>query len=90
MDNKDGMFHCLSPKMKALLRMAICDAPTVRANKEIALNKQRKHKQNKQDILQRTKLLGAQYLYADALTYIEMFHQQVGKLNKGHCQNLKN
>ena len=48
------MFHCLSPKMKeSLLKMAICDAPTVRANKEIALNKQRQHKQNKQDILQK-------------------------------------
>ena len=57
-EKKDGMFHCLSPKMKeSLLRMAICDIPTVRANKEIALNKQRKHKQDKQDMLQRTKLL---------------------------------
>ena len=54
MDKKDGMFHCLSPKMKeSLLRMAIRDAPAVRANKEIALNKQRQHKQNKQDILQK-------------------------------------
>ena len=52
MDKKDGMFHCLSPKMKeSLLRMAIRDAPTVRANEEVALNKQRKHKQNKQDML---------------------------------------
>ena len=37
---KDGLFHCLSPKMKeSLLRMAIRDALAVRANEEIVLNK---------------------------------------------------
>ena len=79
MNKKDGMFHCLSPKMKVpLLRMAIRDAPMVRENKEIVLNKQRQHKQNKQDILRKNKLLGAQDKYADALTHIEMFHSPAG------------
>ena len=79
MNKKDGMFHCLSPKMKeSLLRMAIRDAPMVRKNEEIALNKQREQKQNKQDILRKNKLLGAQDKYADALTYIEMFHSPAG------------
>ena len=51
-NNNDGIYHWLSPRIKeSLLRMAICEALTVRVNKTIALKKQCKHKQHKQDML---------------------------------------
>ena len=58
--------------------MAINEAPTVRRNKPITMEKQRRHRQNKQDLLNRIKILKAQTLYVDALTYIEMYHSPAG------------
>ena len=82
-DNNDGLYHCLPNNMKqSLLKFAISSAPTVRGQEEISLNKQREHKQNKQAMLRRNKLLGAQESYANALTYIEMFHSPAGWTTK--------
>ena len=76
---KEGLYHCLPIKMRqSLMAYALGAAPTVRANEEKALNKQRQHKQNKQAMLKRHKLLGCQQAYANALTYIEMFHSPAG------------
>ena len=75
------MYHDLPTRIKeSLLTMVMNDAPSVQRNKAITLNKQRKHKQNKQDMLKRTKLLVAQklYLYVNVLAYIEMYHFSAG------------
>ena len=49
---REGLYHCLPIKMRqSLMAYALGAAPTVRANEEKALNKQRQHKQNKQAML---------------------------------------
>ena len=70
----------LPTKMKqSLLTMAINEAPTVRRNKAIAIEKQQQHKQ---DLLKRMKLLKAESLYINALAYIEVFHSPAGLKTK--------
>ena len=77
-NKNNGMYHVLPTKLKqSLLTMAINDALTVRRNEGIAIEKQRRHKQNKHDLLKKMKLMKAQQLYINALTYIEMYHSPV-------------
>ena len=54
--------------------MAINKALSVRINKAIVIEKQRRNKQNKQDLLKRIKLLKAHTLYVNTLMHIEMCH----------------
>ena len=59
-DNNEGLYHCLPSNMKqSLSKFTIDEAPAVRAKEEIVLNKQRRHKQNRQAVLRRNKLLCA-------------------------------
>ena len=59
----DGMYHILPTKMKqSLLTMAINEASTVRRHETIAIEKQQQHKQHKQELLKRIKLLKAETL----------------------------
>ena len=75
-NKKNGTYHMLPTKMRQLLlTMAIKEAPTVRQNEAIALEKQQQHKQ---ELLNRMKLLKAESLYINALTYIDVFHSPAG------------
>lgn len=76
-NKNDGMYHVLPTKLKqSLLTMAISEAPTIRRNEGITIEKQRRNKQNKQDLLKKIKLMKAETLYINVLQYIEMFHGQ--------------
>ena len=80
------MYLVLPTKMRhSLLTMAINEAPTFRRNKAIATEKQRRHKQNKQNLLKRIKLIKAQTLYINVLTHIETYHAPVGWKTKSEA-----
>ena len=73
------MYHTLPTKMKqSLLTMAIKEAPNVRRNEAIAIEKQQQHKQQKQELLKRIKLIKAETLYINGLAYKEKFHSAAG------------
>ena len=75
-NKKDGMYHILPTKMKqSLLTMAINEAPNVRRNEAIAIEKQQQHKQ---ELLKQIKLLKAETPYINGLAYIEKFHSAAG------------
>ena len=70
-----GSFLQLPKEMKeSLLRLALKIAPDVRSNAQAALDRQRESRKLKMDTLRKKKLLAAQYSYAAALTFIEMYH----------------
>ena len=72
---QDGAYHCLPPNMRqSLMKFALKIAPAVRRSEKTALDKQRESKQKKQDLLRNKKMLAVQKEYANALTYIDMFH----------------
>jgi len=70
-----GSFLRLPKEMKeSLLRLALSIAPDVRRKEQAALDRQRESKNLKMETLRKKKLLAAQYEYAAALTFIEMYH----------------
>ena len=72
---QDGAYHCLPPNMRqSSMKFALKIAPAVRRSEKTALDKQRESKQKKQDLLRNKKILAVQKEYANALTYIDMFH----------------
>ena len=72
--SNDGTYHKLPFEMwQSLLRVALNVAPAVRKAEKTALDKQCRQK-NKQDILRNKKMIAVQTEYANALTYIEVFH----------------
>ena len=92
-NKKDGMYHMLPTKMKqSLLTMAIKEAPNVRRKEAIAIEKQQQHKQQKQDLLKRIKLIKAETLYINCLAYIEKFIlRQGGRQKQGwHWKSFQN
>ena len=56
------------------MELALGMLAEVRKKEKKALQKQQEEKQRKQDMLRKKKLLVAQSEYADALTYIKMYH----------------
>ena len=73
----DGAYHQLSNEMRqSLLQFALNVAPAVRKSEKISLDKQRDSKRTRQDKLRRKKMLAVQLEYANALTYMDMFHSQ--------------
>ena len=72
---RNGAFLQLPKEMKeSLLRLAVNIAPDVRGRERAALDRQRESKKFKMETLRKKKLLAAQYEYAAALTFIEMYH----------------
>ena len=72
---RNGAFLRLPKEMKeSLLRLAVNIAPDVRGRERAALDRQRESKKFKMETLRKKKLLAAQYEYAAALTFIEMYH----------------
>ena len=59
---------------QSLLQFALNVAPTVRKSEKVALDKQRESKRKHREELQKKKMLAVQLEYANALTYIDMFH----------------
>ena len=73
----DGAYHQLSHEMRqSLLQFALNIAPAVRKTEKISLDKQRDSKRTRQDEVRKKKMLAVQLEYANALTYIKMFHSQ--------------
>ena len=71
----DGLYHRLPKEMKwSLMELALGMSAEVRNHERRALKRQQEEKQRKQEMLRKKKLLAAQSEYADALTYIEMYH----------------
>jgi hypothetical protein len=71
----NGAFHCLSPEMReSLLLFALKASPEVRKAEKIALDRQRAAKKKKNDMLRAKKMIAAQRKYANALTFIDMYH----------------
>ena len=58
----------------SLLRFAIGAASQVCKAEKVALDKQRARKDRRKEILREKKLMAAQREYANALTYIDMYH----------------
>mmetsp|Transcript_26186 Transcript_26186/g.44648 ORF Transcript_26186/g.44648 Transcript_26186/m.44648 type:complete len:365 (-) Transcript_26186:8-1102(-) len=76
---KEGAWHSLPKEMReSLLLFALSVAPAVRQAEKKALDKQRLVKKEKQDMLRKRKLIAVQTEYANALTYIDMFHSPAG------------
>ena len=74
---QDGAFHQLSGEMrKSLMIFALSISPSIRQSEMIALNRQRRAKMKKQKMLREKKIVAAQREYANALTFIEMYHSQ--------------
>ena len=59
---------------QSLLQFALNVAPIVRKSEKVALDKQRESKRKRQEELRKKKMLAVQLEYANALTYIDMFH----------------
>ena len=59
---------------QSLLQFALNVAPIVRKSEKVALDKQRESKRKHQEELRKKKMLAVQLEYANALTYIDMFH----------------
>lgn len=75
----NGAYYQLSDEMRtSLLTYPLNISPDVRKSERTALEKQRKAKRRKQEALREKKLLAAQQEYANALTYIDMFHSTAG------------
>jgi hypothetical protein len=75
--SRDGAYHQLSNEMRqSLLQFALNVAPTVRKSERISLDKQRDSKRTRQEELRKKKMIAVQLEYANALTYIDMFHSQ--------------
>ena len=73
--SKNGAYHQLSNNMRqSLLQFALNVAPIVRKSEKVALDKQRESKRKRQEELWKKKMLTVQLEYANALTYIDMFH----------------
>jgi hypothetical protein len=71
----DGAYHRLSHQMRqSLMRFALSVAPAVRKAEKTALEKQQDAKKKKQDFLRHKKLIAIQNEYANALTFIDMYH----------------
>jgi hypothetical protein len=76
-NSRDGAYHQLSHEMKqSLLQFALNVAPSVRKSEKLSLDKQQDSKRKRQDELRKKKMLAVQLEYANALTYIDMFHSQ--------------
>jgi len=74
-ENNNGAYLRLPKEMHdSLLRFAIGAAPQVRKAEKVALDKQRARKDRRKEILREKKLMAAQREYANALTYIDMYH----------------
>ena len=56
------------------MELALGMSAEVRNHERRALKRQQEEKQRKQEMLRKKKLLAAQSEYADALTYIKMYH----------------
>ena len=75
--NNEVTYRNLPPDIRvSLLNFALSLAPEVRMDEAAALDEQRESKRLKQEALKQNKLLAAQREYANALTYIEMYHSQ--------------
>lgn len=75
--SKNGLYHQLPPDMHAsLLKFALKIAPEVRKAESAALDRQRAAKAKRQALLRKKKLEACQREYANALTYIEMYHSR--------------
>ena len=61
----------------SLLAFALQVAPAIRKSEKAALDKQRKAKRVKQELLRKKKMLAMKTEYANALTYIHMFNSSV-------------
>jgi len=75
--SNNGAYHQLPPdRHESLLRFALSIAPEVRKSESAALDRQRKAKKRKQELLHRKRLVASQKEYANALTFIEMYHSR--------------
>jgi len=73
--SKTGMYHQLSSNMReSLVQYAVSIPPEVCKEARDALDMQAKSKQQKKEALRKKKLVAAQVQYANALTYIDMYH----------------
>ena len=73
--SKTGMYHQLPSNMReSLVQYAVSIAPEVRKEARDALDMQAKSKQQKKEALRKKKLVAAQVQYANALTYIDIYH----------------
>ena len=85
--SKNGLYHQLPADMhNSLLKFALNIAPEVRKAEGVALDRQRAAKRKKQDLLNKKKLVACQQEYANALTYIEMYHSNTGVCWKSPSQ----
>jgi hypothetical protein len=84
----DGAYHQLSYEMQqSLLQFALNVAPSVRKSEKLSLDKQQDSKRKRQDELRKKKMLAVQLEYANALTYIDMFHSQACWKSKTDAKN---
>ena len=73
--NNDRTFYQLSPDMHdSLLKLALSIAPGIRKAEKVALNRRREAKQRRIKLLREKKIVAARREYANALTYIDIFH----------------
>ena len=70
-----GAFHQLLPDMHdSLLEFALSIAPEIRKAEKVALDRQREAKHRRIKLLREKKIIAAQKEYANALTYLDMYH----------------
>ena len=74
-EDNNGAFLKLTPEMHdSLLTFALSLSPEVRKDEKAALDRQREAKKRRLQLLQDKKIIAAAQEYANALTYIDMYH----------------